>query len=112
VPKQASEQTFGAQFRLQFGDWCRELGTALAGAGILSLDEQARVLGLPRSTTGTILRGNHKSSGLSTAVINERRCYEPRLFRDHPGAAVGGQGLEAISAPQPIARTKRLMGQR
>ena len=56
----------------------RELGTALAGAGILSLDEQARVLGLPRSTTWTILRGNHKSSGLSTAVIN-RMLASPKL---------------------------------
>jgi predicted DNA-binding transcriptional regulator AlpA len=48
----------------------RELGYALAMAGILSLDKQAEALGLSRSTTWTILKGNHKASGLSAAVIN------------------------------------------
>jgi len=48
----------------------RELGDALATEGFLSLDEQAKVLGLCRSTAWTILKANHKASGLSAAVIN------------------------------------------
>jgi hypothetical protein len=46
-----------------------ELRTALAAAGILTLDEQAEVLALSRSTTWSILRANHKTSGLSAAII-------------------------------------------
>src|SRR4051812_37808634 len=67
-----------AELKAKQSSKIRELGTALAGAGIRSLDEQARVLSLPRSTTWTILRGNHKSSGLSTAVIN-RMLASPEL---------------------------------
>src|SRR5204863_6851493 len=48
----------------------RELGDALVAAGYASLDQQAKILGLPRSTTWTIIRADHKSSGLSAAVIN------------------------------------------
>jgi hypothetical protein len=36
------------------------------------------VLGLPRSTTWTILKGNHKNSGLSAATIN-RILATPQL---------------------------------
>ena len=48
----------------------RELKDALATAGYLTLDRRAQALGLSRSTTWTVLRGNHKASGLSAAVIN------------------------------------------
>jgi len=48
----------------------RSIGKALADAGYLSLDQQAKVLGLHRSTAWTILKANHKSSGLSAVVIN------------------------------------------
>jgi hypothetical protein len=48
----------------------RELGDALASAGFRTLDEQATALGLCRSTTWTILRANHKASGLSASIIN------------------------------------------
>jgi hypothetical protein len=48
----------------------RQLGEALVAAGYHRLDEQAKVLGLARSTTWTILKANHKNSGLSAAVIN------------------------------------------
>jgi hypothetical protein len=51
---------------------------ALRSAGFLALDEQAGVLGLSRSTTWTILRGKHKSSGLSAAIIN-RMLGTPQL---------------------------------
>jgi hypothetical protein len=48
----------------------RELKEALIAAGMTSLDEQAEALGLGRSTAWTILRGNHKASGLSARTIN------------------------------------------
>jgi hypothetical protein len=48
----------------------RKLGEALVAAGFLTLADQAKALGLPRSTTWTILKGNHKGSGLSASIIN------------------------------------------
>jgi hypothetical protein len=48
----------------------RELGHALVLSGFCTLDEQAEVLGLSRSTTWTILKARHKSSGLSAKIIN------------------------------------------
>jgi hypothetical protein len=48
----------------------REIGDALIAEGYLTLDEQAGALGLGRSTTWTLLKGNHKTSGLSAGVIN------------------------------------------
>ena len=56
----------------------RELGQALVGAGFLTLDEQAKALGLSRSTTWTILKASHKSSGLSATIIN-RMLASPQL---------------------------------
>jgi hypothetical protein len=56
----------------------RELGDALITAGFSTLDEQAKVLGLSRSTTWTILKGNHKASGLTTSIIN-RMLAAPQL---------------------------------
>jgi len=47
----------------------QELAGALADAGYRSLDERARILDLPRSTTWSVLKGQHKSSGLSASVI-------------------------------------------
>ena len=48
----------------------REIGEALVTAGYDNLDDQATALGLSRSTTWTIIRGTHKSSGLSAAILN------------------------------------------
>lgn len=56
----------------------RELGDALVAAGFDRLDLQAKALGLPRSTTWTILKANHKNSGLSAAVLN-RMLAAPNL---------------------------------
>jgi hypothetical protein len=55
-----------------------ELGDALVAAGFIALDEQASAVGLSRSTTWTILKGNHKGSGLSATIIN-RMLLAPRL---------------------------------
>src|SRR5215217_537038 len=48
----------------------KEIGVALCEAGHISLDEQAKVLGLRRSTTWVVLQANHKSTGLTAGLIN------------------------------------------
>jgi hypothetical protein len=58
----------------------REIAEALITAGHHCLDEQASALGLPRSTTWTILHTQHKNSGLSGSVI-KRMLAQPRLPR-------------------------------
>ena len=47
----------------------REIGEALITTGFVSLDAQAKVLGLPRSTAWTILSAEHKSTGISAKII-------------------------------------------
>ena len=58
--------------------FCPFCGAALAAAGLATLDDQARALGLSRSTTWAVLKGNHKASGLSTATIS-RMLFSPEL---------------------------------
>jgi hypothetical protein len=55
-----------------------EIRAALLRAGVSTLDEQTKVLGLCRSTAWSILKPNHKSSGLSARTIN-RMLVSPRL---------------------------------
>ena len=59
----------------------REIANALVSAGFVSLDAKAKILGLGRSTTWTLLNGNHKGSGLSARVIG-RILAEPSLPAD------------------------------
>ena len=54
----------------------REIIEALRIAGFESLDEQAKALGLSRSTTWSITRGLHKNSGLSTITIYKILCRD------------------------------------
>jgi hypothetical protein len=70
----------GWLMRMKIRQSCKikELGDALVSEGFLTLDQQADALGLGRSTEWTILRANHKSSGLSAAIIN-RMLAAPRL---------------------------------
>jgi hypothetical protein len=56
----------------------RELVEAVEAAGFLTLDAQAKILGLPRSTAWTIRRGSYKASGLSASIIN-RMLAAPTL---------------------------------
>ena len=56
----------------------REVEVALRRAGLISLDEKARALGLPRTTTWKMLRGDYKGCGPSAATINRILCA-PRL---------------------------------
>jgi hypothetical protein len=48
----------------------REIADALSSVGVCGLDAQADLLGIGRSTAWTILRGSHKSTGISPAVIS------------------------------------------
>ena len=56
----------------------REVAEAVKSAGFLTLDEQAKALGLSRSTAWTIRRASHKASGLSASIIN-RMLAAPEL---------------------------------
>jgi hypothetical protein len=56
----------------------RELAEALKSAGFVTLDEQAKALGLSRSTAWTIRKASHKASGLSASIIN-RMLAAPEL---------------------------------
>jgi hypothetical protein len=47
----------------------REIGEALFTTGFVSLDAQAKILGLPRSTAWTILSAEHKGTGISARII-------------------------------------------
>jgi hypothetical protein len=60
-----------------------EVAEALVGAGHFSLDDQASALGLPRSTTWTILNAKHKNSGLSASVVKQMLAQPqlPKLVR-------------------------------
>jgi hypothetical protein len=49
----------------------REIASALTSAGFATLDAQAKLLGLGRSTAWTILKSRHKGSGLSAKTINQ-----------------------------------------
>jgi hypothetical protein len=56
----------------------RDLRQALMKLGFVTLDKQARVLELSRSTTWTVMRGSHKCSGLSAGII-KRMLNSPQL---------------------------------
>jgi hypothetical protein len=56
----------------------RELGAALAASGLVTVDDQARALGLSRSTTWAVLKGNHKASGLHPGTV-KRMLSSPAL---------------------------------
>ena len=47
----------------------REIGEALITAGFVSLNAQAKVFGLPRSTAWTILAAEHKGTGISARIV-------------------------------------------
>src|SRR5262249_9439713 len=77
APRQAPT-TATAEAKARQSSKIRELRIALRRAGLIGLDEQARAIGLPRSTAWKILKGDHKASGLSAMVIS-RMLSEPKL---------------------------------
>src|SRR5215813_11902897 len=66
------------EFKARQSAKIKEVGEALIADGFCVLDQQAKALGLSRSTTWTILKASHKSSGLSAAIIN-RMLASPQL---------------------------------
>jgi hypothetical protein len=52
-------------------------GKALITTGFISLDAQAKVLGLPRSTAWRILSAEHKGTGISARIICRMLSSEP-----------------------------------
>jgi hypothetical protein len=55
-----------------------EIVVAVKFAGFVTLDEQAKAMGVPRNTAWTIRKASHKASGLSAAIIN-RMLAAPEL---------------------------------
>jgi hypothetical protein len=47
----------------------REVGEALVASGFVSLDDQAKALGVSRSTAWVILRGRYKRTGLTPKIV-------------------------------------------
>src|SRR5262245_22059257 len=74
----AARSQSGADMKARQSSKIRELGDVLVALGLQTLDQQAEALGLARSTTWTILKGNHKASGLSATIIN-RMLAAPQL---------------------------------
>ena len=70
--------SFSMEMKARQSSKIRELADAVEAAGFLTLDEQAQVLGVPRSTAWTIRRASHKASGLSASIIN-RMLAAPEL---------------------------------
>jgi hypothetical protein len=70
--------SLSAEMKARQSSKIRELAEAVEAAGFLTLDEQAKVLGVPRSTAWTIRRASHKASGLSASIIN-RMLAAPEL---------------------------------
>jgi hypothetical protein len=56
----------------------RQFTEALVEAGFDTLDTQSNVLRLARSTTWSILKGDHKGSGISATIV-KRILNAPRL---------------------------------
>ena len=57
------------ELKAQQSSKIREIGEALITAGFVSLNAQAKVFGLPRSTAWTILSAKHKGTGLCARII-------------------------------------------
>jgi predicted DNA-binding transcriptional regulator AlpA len=68
----------GAELKARQAAKIRELWESVRTAGFLTVDEQAKALGLSRSTAWTLRKANHKASGLSVSIIN-RMLSAPHL---------------------------------
>jgi hypothetical protein len=68
----------GAQMKERQSSKIGEIRDAVLSGGFLTVEEQAKALGLSRSTTWAILKGTRKASGLSASIIN-RMLAAPQL---------------------------------
>jgi hypothetical protein len=87
---------------------------ALVAAGFGTLDKQAEVLGLPRSTTWTILRGTHKKSGLSATLLTRMLkslrlppAVRAKIIEYIEAKAAGCLGHNKLQQRRFVARLKR-----
>jgi hypothetical protein len=71
----------------------KELEAALTASGVVTLDEQAKALGLSRSTAWAVLKANHKASGLAASTINRMLSTGAHERRTPPGSQPGGFSL-------------------
>lgn len=69
VPIAHAQAPLNRNIKLQQCAKIAELGQALLAAGLQSTESRARALGLCRSTTWTILKAGHKSTGLTASII-------------------------------------------
>jgi hypothetical protein len=86
---------------------------ALVAAGFDTLDKQAEILGLPRSTTWTILRGTHKKSGLSATLLTRMLkslrlplAVRAKIIEYIEAKAAGGLGHNKLQQRRFVARLK------
>jgi hypothetical protein len=89
-----------AESKLRQNVRIHDLGAALVESGFITLGEQSTALGLPRSTTWTIVSGNHKASGLSVAIIIRL------LSASHLPALVRIKLMSMKSSPASMAITE------
>jgi hypothetical protein len=67
---QAPEPQSVAKMKARQSAKIREIADALISAGFRTIDAQAKILGVCRSTAWTLLKSTHKGSGLSAKVIS------------------------------------------
>ena len=77
-PDQERSQCCATDMKVRQSSKMKEIREALVASGFRALSEQAQALGVRRATAWTILKGNHKGSGLSSAVVN-RMLAAPHL---------------------------------
>jgi len=70
VSPQAADPQTVAKMKARQSAKIREIANALVVAGFHTLDAQARILNVSRSTAWTILKSSHKASGLSAKIVN------------------------------------------
>lgn len=70
VSPQAADLQTVAKMKARQSQKIRDIANALVTAGFDTLDAQARILGIGRSTAWTILKSKHKGSGLSAKIVN------------------------------------------
>jgi hypothetical protein len=101
---------------MQLEHFCRirNIRDALVASGCDTVDKQAAALGLPRSTTWSILRRNHKKSGLSATLLTRilKSARLPALVRARiieyiEAKAAGLCGHNKIQRRRFVARLKR-----
>jgi hypothetical protein len=104
-----------ALLRAKQAETLRALRRALIANGIDSVEDQARVLGLPRSTTWFILQSNHKWRGLNAAQVvrmlqSQRLPEEARrvVIRYVVERVEGAYGHTQVMRRKFVARLERL----